>query len=53
MIKYMIAHGADFLHYTDRDYKCNALTFAEQQYEKYGDDSHREAWDVLKAAAQL
>lgn len=49
MIKYMIDHGADYLNYVDRDYKCNALTFAQRQYEKYGDDSHKEAWKLMKA----
>lgn len=49
MIKYMIDHGADYLNYVDRDYKCNALIFAQRQYEKYGDDSHKEAWELMKA----
>ena len=50
MIQYLIDHGADFLR-INSDYGCNALDFAQQQYEKYGDDSHKQAYERLKAAA--
>ena len=50
MIQYLIDHGADFLR-INSDYGCNALDYAQQQYEKYGDDSHKQAYERLKAAA--
>ncbi len=50
MIQYLIEHGADYL-IVNRDLKCHALDFAKHQYEKFGDDSRKQAYERLKDAA--
>lgn len=51
MIQYLIEHGADFLR-VNSDFGCHALEFAQQQYEKYCDESHKAALELLQAAAR-
>ncbi len=48
LIRWMVGHGADVQQYTDPDCGCNAQEFAKQMFEKYGDDAHRQAWEILK-----
>ena len=53
-LKFALEHGADFLEYKASYYKCNALKYAEIEYNKYTDSDNplKEIYNMLKSAAQ-
>ena len=53
-LKFVLEHGADFLEYKASYYKCNALKYAEIEYNKYTDPDNplKEIYNMLKIAAE-